>query len=266
MAAKKRGVARSVIGLVRREDAVAESVDSGAVDEATLDNERAIRGADLIIIATPLGAMEKMADRIKPFLNKNAIVSDVGSTKAEIVKKLETILSGCARFVGGHPVAGSEKRGVTYASAELFENHACILTARNDTDPEALSLLEKFWQALGARVYKLDVVEHDSIMASVSHLPHVVAATMINCLSRRPGGIEKVLPYVGDGLKDSTRIAASTPDIWVDICISNRDELLKALGAYESELGNLKKLLKKGDANSLRGILLQAIRLRNRLS
>lgn len=265
LAAREKKLAREVWGLVRRKASVREALRRGIVDHATLDPKKAVAGADMIIIATPLGCMEKIASAIRPFVSPGAVVSDVGSCKQCVVASLERIFRPGAFFVGAHPIAGSEQSGMGASRGDLFEKTPCILTPTRKTDRKALGKVRSLWEGLGSRVSLMSPNAHDKIVAAISHLPHVLAVTLVNSLTRAPGKAQKVLPFAGTGFKDSTRIAASPPDIWVDICLANRDEILRALKNYRDDLSLVKMALQKGDAPALRNILLHASMLRQKV-
>jgi prephenate dehydrogenase len=180
MAARHQKTARRVTLWARRPEAADEAYKLGAADEATTDLKRAVTDADFVVLATPIGAMIPLAEQIKPFLPNKCIVTDVGSVKYEIVSALSAALEGSSRFVGSHPMAGSEQSGIEAARRNLFENAVCIITPREDTDKAALQLTHDFWKSIGCSVRTLSPQEHDEIVARISHLPHIVAAAVVN--------------------------------------------------------------------------------------
>ncbi|MCX6339211.1 MAG: prephenate dehydrogenase/arogenate dehydrogenase family protein [Candidatus Aureabacteria bacterium] len=265
LAVRKKRLARRVYGLVRRKESIKEAKRLGVVDVATMDGAEAVSEADLIIIATPLGVVERIAITIRPFLSEGCIITDVGSSKRCIVSSMEKICHPRARFVGAHPIAGSEQSGMRAARDDLFAGTPCILTPTRETDRAALKKVRELWESLGSSVRLTSPNDHDKIVAAISHLPHILAATLVNYLTRMPGGAQKFLPFAGTGFKDATRIASSPSDIWVDICLANRDEILRALKVHQAELASMEKALKKGDAARLKDILLRANRLRKKI-
>ncbi|OGX29273.1 MAG: hypothetical protein A3F87_01835 [Omnitrophica WOR_2 bacterium RIFCSPLOWO2_12_FULL_51_24] len=246
-AIKRRGLADTVVGIGRRTSSIKEALMRSAVDEGTLDLRKGVRGADLVIIATPVSLIPKIAKKISGSLDEGCIITDVGSTKSEIVRSLERIVHKKAYFVGSHPLAGSEKRGVKFAQEGLFKGSIVIMTKTNKTKKSALDKLNGFWKSLGVgRIVIKSPEEHDRIVAEISHLPHIAATAIVNTASDRS------LEFASSGFKDTTRIAASDPDIWRDICVTNRKQILKALERYERNIVKLKKLIKNGSAAQLR--------------
>ena len=245
MAVKKLGLAGCVTGFVRRVKTIDECLAFGAVDEATQNLEEAVAEASLVIICTPVGEMKGMASQIKPYLAPAAVVTDVGSVKASVIQDVEPILS---RFVGSHPLCGSEKTGVANASANLFEGATCAVTPTEQSDPEALNKVNEFWSALGGKLVNLTAEEHDDIVARTSHLPHVVASALVNAVLCNPCAGE--LDFFGTGFTDTTRLASGSPTMWRDIALTNSVAIQKAIGDLQTELIGLKKVLaiKKADA------------------
>jgi len=265
LAARKKHLARAVVGLVRRRESIAEARRRGVADRATMDAEEAVGGSEMVIIATPLGVMERIATTIRPFLSEGCIVTDVGSSKRCVVGPMEKIFHPRAHFVGVHPIAGSEQSGMRAAREDLFEGTPCILTPTRKTDRNALKRVRDLWKNLGSSVSLMSPDDHDRIVAAISHLPHLLAVALVNCLARMPGDVRKILSCAGTGFKDSTRIAASPAGMWVDICLANRDEILRALKTHQSELASVVKALKRGDAARLKDILIRARKLRKRM-
>jgi len=266
LAARERRIARKVYGLVRRRSAIAEARRGKVVDTATMDPEEAVSGAEIIIIATPISSMERIAASIKPYLTTGTIVSDVASSKRQVVQQLEKNFYPGIRFVGAHPIAGSEQRGMSAARGDLFEGTPCVVTPTPRTDKSAFLSICKFWEALGARVYLLPPQEHDRILAMVSHLPHLLAATLVNCASRTRPRSGNIFDYTGTGFRDVTRIAASPADLWVDILMSNRDEILRSLKLLSDEAKRVRRLIERADAAGIRRVLTRAGQLRRKIS
>jgi prephenate dehydrogenase len=265
LTARRKRLAREVIGLVRRHASIDEAGRYGVADRATLSPEEAVSDSEMVIITTPLSAMGHIAAAITPFAPEGCIITDVGSSKRCVVSSMEKICHPRARFVGAHPIAGSEQSGMRAARDDLFAGTSCILTPTRETDRAALKKVRELWESLGSSVRLMSPNDHDKIVAAISHLPHILAATLVNYLTRMPGGAQKFLPFAGTGFKDATRIASSPSDIWVDICLANRDEILRALKVHQAELASMEKALKKGDAARLKDILLRANRLRKKI-
>jgi prephenate dehydrogenase len=265
IAAKERRLAKRVYGLVRRKESIREAKRLGVVDVATMDAEEATSNADLVIIATPLGVMERMAAAIKPYLSPGCIVTDVGSSKQCVVGLMEKLFHPCVHFIGAHPIAGSERSGMRASRANLFEGAPCILTPTRKTNKKSLGKVRRLWRDLGSRVTLMSPGAHDRVVAAISHLPHVLAVTLVNCIAGMPGSTKKVLPFAGTGFKDSTRIAASHPEMWVDICLANRKEILRALESFEKQLRILKKALRSAKPPAVHKHLSRASTTRRRI-
>jgi len=242
---KERGLAQEVVGVGRRKSSLKKAVGRGAVDTTTLDLAEGCQRAEIVILAVRVSLIAEMARRAMPHLAAGTIITDVASTKAAIVKDIERILREDVYFMGGHPLAGSEKRGVEFARSDLFEGARTILTPTRRTSDAALKKISTFWRSLGAKVSLLSPEDHDHILASISHLPHLVAMALVGSVP------EEALSYAGSGFKDTTRIAASDPEIWRDIFLSNKEEVLKALKRFQQELEQKEKCLKDADEEGL---------------
>lgn len=259
LALKAKGLTRHVTGVGRRETSLRAAQNAGAIDSATLNLVEGVKEADWVVLATRVGLVGEMALRAIPAMKPGAILSDVGSTKAEIVAFIEPHLRRDIHFVGTHPLAGSERRGVDAANAALFAGCICILTPTSNTDPKSLEVVSKIWQAIGARVVKMSPNEHDTVLAHVSHLPHLLAACLINSIP------EDVLPFGAGGLRSTTRIAASDPELWLDILQTNRRNLLDALDRFENHLKEIRDWLCVDDHKALLAALTKAQQRRRSL-
>jgi prephenate dehydrogenase len=262
MAARQRKVAKHVTVWARRPEAADEAYKLGAADETTGDLKHAVSDADFVVLATPIGVMRPLVEQIKLSLAHNCVVTDVGSVKYSVVAHLSEALEGKARFVGSHPMAGSEQSGIEAARRDLFDGAVCIVTPREDTDKAALQLVHDFWKALGCSVRTLSPQVHDEIVARTSHLPHIVAAAMVNVVCSDGA---HPLNFVGPGFKDFTRIASGPPDMWTEICVENRHEIVRALEHLIEELGKLRATLENADAIELRAMLKRAKHFRDEL-
>ncbi len=262
MAARARKIAGQVTLWARRPEACDEAMAAGAADAATLNFADAVSGSELVVLATPVGVMAELARKMAPALAANAIVTDVGSVKYPVVRELSHILDGKARFVGSHPMAGSEQSGLKAARKELFDGTVCILTPVQETDPDALRLAADFWKAIGAGIRTLPPLEHDEMVAHVSHLPHLVAAALISFVC--PDGPRR-LEFAGGGLRDATRMASGPPDMWQEICATNREEVCRALEGYIERLEAVRAMLENKEEASLTAFLKRAKHMRDEM-
>lgn len=252
MALKHRGLADHVTGYVRRLASRRECLQHGAADKATLDLAEAVEGADLVVFCTPLSQMTPLAREMQPALSKNAIITDVGSVKAVVVDELESIFSNqSAHFVGSHPMAGGERTGVAAAREDLFEGAVCVVTPTQATSPDALAKVESLWTLVGGRVRRMSPAHHDEYAGRASHLPHVVAAALVNYVLS-PAHPQEQRTLCASGFRDTTRIASGSPDMWRDIALANRDHLMRSLGVFIEDLSAFKDAMESGDPESLR--------------
>jgi len=215
------------------------------------DPAEAVAGADLVILCVPVGAMETAARAFAPGLKSDAIVSDVGSCKAPVLRALRTALPN-AQIIPGHPIAGTEKSGPDAGFAALFHRRWCILTPEQDADPEPVERLATFWQALGAKVEIMDAERHDLVLAVTSHLPHLIAFTIVGTASHLEEVTEgEVIKYSAGGFRDFTRIAASDPTMWRDVFLANSEAVLEVLHHFQDDLDGLVKAIRSGDGAAL---------------
>ena len=252
LALKSRGLAGEVVGVGWRESTLIEAKRLGAIDRFTLNIAEGVAGADVVVICTPVGIVTEQAAAAIPAMKKGAILTDVASTKALITKKVEALLSGGVSFVPAHPMAGSERRGVTSARPDLFENSICILTPTDRTPPAAVQAIGDLWSSVGANVATLTPDAHDKAVAQVSHLPHLVAPALIRAVETSN------LKFAGPGLRDTTRIASSDSALWLDIYKENRENVLDTLRVFSKELDELADALERSDWHRLAELLEQA--------
>jgi prephenate dehydrogenase len=258
MAARHRALAGHVVGYVRRSASVEESLRRGAVDRATLDLAEAVTDADLLVLCTPIGDMRPLLERMRPWLKPGAVVTDVGSVKAAVVRELEPVAAEAgARFVGSHPMAGAEKTGAANARRDLFVNRACAVTPTPQTAPDALDLVQRLWESVGGKPLQFSPEVHDELVSRSSHLPHMVAAHLVNYVLTPARGEQQEL-LCGSGFRDSTRIASGSPEMWRDIALANHNHLAKALAEFTHELNRLVKALEQQDSAALLGFLANA--------
>ena len=251
LAARQRGLAARVTGFVRRAPAVAECVQAGAVDQADTDLWRAVEGADLVILCTPIAQMAGLMMKMLPVLKKGTIITDVGSVKGSVVADLEPLAaSGGVHFIGSHPMAGAEKMGVGAARADLFERAMCVVTPTPASDTSAVRRMEQFWRDLGGVPLILPPELHDDLVSRSSHLPHVVAAELANYVLSPVHPKEQAM-LCATGFRDTTRIASGSPEMWRDICMANRKNLSRVLGVFIEDLQEFQLALENGDVKTI---------------
>ncbi len=251
MILRRQNLADSVIGIGRRVENLKKAVELGAIDRFVADPREGVDGADLVLLATPVDTYERHLQEWAACLNPGAIVSDVGSVKGHLVTRSEALMPAAVRFVGAHPIAGKEKTGVAAGSETLFAGARCILTPTVKTDPDALHTVRAIWELAGSIVLEMDPFLHDKILGAVSHLPHVAAFALMTALADvRDHGMPELdlAGHSGGGWRDTTRIAASSPEMWRDIFLWNRDNLVLLIETYERHLCELKQLIASGDA------------------
>ncbi|MEK7843228.1 MAG: prephenate dehydrogenase/arogenate dehydrogenase family protein, partial [Pseudomonadota bacterium] len=266
LALRKAGLVRHIVGIGRSRENLQRACDLGVIDEIAGDLALALKGADLVLLAMPVGQTGKIMAQIAPHLEAGTIVTDAGSTKQDVVAAARSFLPGhLQNFVPGHPIAGAELSGVAAASADLFRDKNLVLTPLDETSTEAVTRVTELWQGCGARVSQMRADQHDAILATMSHLPHVLAFTLMNhvCTSASDKP-EELLRFAGSGFRDFTRIAGSSPEMWRDICLANREALLKQIDAYQNELTNLREMLARGDGQALEKIFADARDARQR--
>jgi prephenate dehydrogenase len=262
LAMKKRGLCRTITGFGRKESNLVKAKERGIIDSFELDPGMASAGSDLVIFSLPASSFAETAKRIGGSLKEGAIVTDVGSVKGGLAYEMEEILSHRVSFVGAHPIAGSEKSGIETADADLFEGQKCIITPTKKTDRTAMDALVGLWQSLGAEVVMMTPEEHDKVLGAVSHLPHIVAYEMVNAIEEIDGSY---LRYCGRGFRDVTRIASSSPEMWRDICMFNRENLVHFLDIFIGRLEKVKAYIARSDADLVEDEFRKAKALRERL-
>jgi prephenate dehydrogenase len=253
LAAKRRKLVSpgGVAGFVRRAASLRDCEKAGAVDFATTDLLAAVWDADLVILCTPLAQMLPRVKEMLPALKRGAIITDVGSVKAGVVRELESLVAKVgARFVGSHPMAGAEKTGVSAASAELFVDAVCVVTPTGKSNPAAVRQVEQFWEALGARTLRLAPAEHDLLVSRSSHLPHVLASTLAGYVLN-PAHAKHQATLCANGFRDTTRIASGSPEMWRDIALANRKNLGRALEGFISDLKKFRRALARAEAKAI---------------
>jgi prephenate dehydrogenase len=267
LALKKASLSTHIVGVGRTEKSLQNALDLGVIDSAETNISEACSDADLILIAAPVAQTASILQSIKPHLNKQTVITDAGSTKGDVLACSKEILGAqFSQFVGGHPIAGAEKSGVSAAKSDLFLGKNVVLTPvflpTPETNIHAVRRASELWQACGANVSEMPAEVHDSIFAAVSHLPHLLAFALVDDIASRPNA-EQLFNFAASGFRDFTRIAGSHPEMWRDISLANKTALLSEINAFENELSQLKQLLKNDDANGLQALFERASFARN---
>ena len=262
-ALRAAGAVSEVVACGRNPDALARAIELGVADRVTTDPVDAVRDADVVVLAVPLSAMRDLMARIAPALLAHAILTDVGSTKQSVIADAKAVLGErIARFVPGHPIAGTERSGVEASFAELFQERRVILTPMEATDPSATQTIAELWHQAGATVTQMSAQHHDRVLALTSHLPHVLAFALVDRLSQMQEQ-DEIFAYAAGGFRDFTRIASSDPVVWRDICLNNRSAVLDALQVYRDELDELTQALRNHDGAALEALFARAKRARD---
>jgi cyclohexadieny/prephenate dehydrogenase len=250
--AREWNVADEIVVQSRRRETVDAARRLGLGDRYTTDAADAAEGADLVIAAVPVGASEDVAKAIGPVLKNGAIVSDVGSVKAAVIRQMQPHLPQHAHFVPAHPVAGTEYSGPEAGFAELFKSRWTILTPPKGTDPQAIAMMRAFWVALGANVELMQAEHHDMVLAITSHVPHLIAYNIVGTAEHLEAVTEsEVMKFAAGGFRDFTRIAASDPTMWRDVFLNNKEAVLEMLGRFTEDLTALQRLIRFGDGDAL---------------
>jgi cyclohexadieny/prephenate dehydrogenase len=249
---RREGLGRHLVVSTRTADTLerARALDLG--DSYVTDPADAVRDADLVVISVPVGASQDVALAIRDNLKPGAIVTDVGSTKSSVIAQMAPHMPEGVHFIPGHPLAGTEKSGPDAGFAELFTNRWCILTPLEGTDPDALARLSTFWQACGSNIDTMDPQHHDMVLAIVSHLPHIIAYNIVGTADDLEAVTKsEVIKYSASGFRDFTRLAASDPTMWRDVCLNNRDAILEMLARFSEDLSSLQRAIRWGDGEKL---------------
>ncbi len=251
LALKKRRAVVHVVGVGRSRANLLAARRLGIIDEIATDAGAAVKDADLVLLAVPLGQTRAVLAQIAPHLASHTVVSDAGSTKRDVIAAARRQLGATfARFVPAHPIAGTEKSGAEAAFAELFENRNLIVTPEPETSARALKLVTAAWKLAGMRILSMDAAKHDRMFALVSHLPHLLSFTAVGNIADYPDAA-RLFQHIGGGFRDLTRIAGSSPEMWRDICIANRDPILAALDGYLSDLEAVRGMVEASDGQGL---------------
>ena len=263
LALKKAGSNTHIVGVGRNQASLNVALTLGVIDKAESNIAVALKDADVLLIAAPVAQTSSILQSIKPYLNSNTVITDAGSTKGNVLVAAQAILGEqFSQFVGGHPIAGAEKSGVSAAKNDLFMGKNVVLTPTPETNRDAVLAVSNLWQACGANVSEMPAETHDSIFAAVSHLPHLLAFALVDDIASRPNA-EQLFSFAASGFRDFTRIAGSHPEMWRDISLANKTALLSEIDAFENELAQLKQLLTNEDGAGLQALFERASVARN---
>ena len=263
LALKKAGNPPHIVGVGRDPAHLQTALDLDVIDSATSDIGTAMQDADVVLIATPVAQTPFILQAIKPHLNPNTVITDAGSTKSDVLSYAQAVLGAQnTQFIGGHPIAGAEKSGVTAAFADLYIDKNVVLTPTNNTSAHAIATAKALWQTCGANVSEMTAESHDGIFAAVSHLPHLLAFALVDEIAARPNATQ-LFSFAASGFRDFTRIAGSHPEMWRDISLANKDALLNEITSFETELTQIKNLLENDNSDGLQALFERASSARN---
>lgn len=249
---KELGLAREVVISTRSEETLKRAEELKLGTSYTTSAAKAVEGADLVIVSVPVGASETVAQQIAPHLKPGCIVTDVGSTKASVIAQMAPHMPDHVHFIPGHPLAGTEKSGPDAGFPGLFRDRWCIFTPLQGTDQTALAALRTFWERLGSRIDEMDPEHHDKVLAIVSHLPHIIAYNIVGTADDLGTVTEsEVIKYSASGFRDFTRLAASDPTMWRDVCLHNKDAILEMLARFSEDLAYLQRAIRWGEGDKL---------------
>jgi prephenate dehydrogenase len=263
-ALREAGEVGEVVGCGRGKANLEKAVELGVIDRYRHDIGEAVAGADMVFLAVPLGAMPDTFAALKGHLAEGAVVTDGGSTKGSVVRDCRAVFGDTLTgFVPGHPIAGTENSGVEASFAGLYRNRRVILTPLAETSPEALARVEAMWRRCGAEVTRMSVAHHDEVLAATSHLPHMLAFSLVDSLARMKEN-DEIFRYAAGGFRDFTRIASSNPVMWRDICIANKEALSGMMERYSAEMSELAETIRQGNGEHLLEIFRRAKEARDR--
>ena len=263
-ALRAAGCVEHITGVGRQLENLKQAKQLNVIDDFETDIKKAVVGADVVVVATPLGAMQAVFNELASCLPDSCVVTDVGSAKQHVVDVAEAAFGVLPKnFVPGHPIAGTEKSGVTAAYAELFKERRVILTPRLETDHEALDKIKKMWVTCGAEIVEMEPRHHDEVLAETSHLPHMLAYALVDTLARMDDS-QEIFEFAAGGFRDFTRIASSDPQMWHDICVANREQLANALHAFNEDLQRLTKAVEEADSDYLKETFTRAKQARDK--
>ena len=254
---KRAGFAGEIVAVTRSPESASQALSLGYVDHAVPDLEEGVADADVVLLSVPMLAMRSVMQSIAPVLAERAIVTDAGSVKRSFVEDARAVFGTLERVVPGHPIAGREKSGMAAADDRLYQGRRVLLTPLEETERSAVRVVTDLWSTVGAEVECLDVDHHDRVLAATSHLPHVLAFAIVDTLATQQEA-EEIFRYAAGGFRDFTRIAASDPVMWRDVCLTNRDAVLASLDDFSAHLNALRSAIAKGDGNTIEATLRRA--------
>jgi len=249
----------TIVGFGRNESNLKKAVELGVIDDYSLNAAAAVKDADVIVLATPLLTIDALFTEIRESIHADATITDAGSAKGSVIRAAATILDADQfhRFIPGHPIAGTEKSGIEASFAGLYDDHLVILTPTVDQDAKHVEVVTRMWEAAGARVVTMPVDHHDQILAATSHLPHMLAYALVDCLAGMQDR-DEIFQYAAGGFADFTRIASSSPRMWADICMANREHLVEVLELFDKHIVDIKEAIAKGNSELLLDIFTRA--------
>ncbi|MDP1708013.1 MAG: prephenate dehydrogenase/arogenate dehydrogenase family protein [Gammaproteobacteria bacterium] len=257
-ALRQAGACREIVGSGRNAAQLQKAVTLGVIDRYETDPAGAVQDADLVVLAVPVGATEAVLKQIQPMLAAHTVITDTGSAKASVIEAARTVFGEVpANFVPGHPIAGTEQSGVEASFAELFQQRRVVLTPLAHTDADAIRQVRAMWEQAGAEVMEMGAARHDALLAATSHLPHLLAYTLVDSLARTESH-DDIFRFAAGGFRDFTRIAASDPVMWRDICLANRDAILTVLERFSADLGQLRAAIHAGDGARILDVFARA--------
>lgn len=266
LALRKAGYVGTVVGVGRSQSNLNDAVNLGVIDKAYQDLEQGVAGADMVVLAVPVGTTQRVCEELKEALSPTAILTDAGSVKGEVIRQVEAAFGELpACFVPGHPIAGTENSGAAAAFDSLYSGRRVLLTPTSVSSPKAVAAVKGMWEMAGAEVECMDPGQHDKVLALTSHLPHMLAFGLVDSLARQEES-QRIFRYAAGGFRDFTRIAGSDPAMWRDICLTNKEALLEAMDVYQADLATLRSAIEEGDAEALQAIFTRAREARYQFS
>lgn len=264
LALKKANYVAEIVGYGKDKASCQQACNLAIIDAVADTVEQAVSGADMVVLAVPMGAMAETMATIAPHIMEHTIITDVGSAKSQVVQAArEHLHAHLEKFVPGHPIAGTEKSGPTAAFSELYQDHRVVLTPINETSKTAHQIVKAMWQAAGAEVFDMSVAQHDKVLAATSHLPHILAFNLVNMLAQGED-VDEVLHYAAGGFRDFSRISSSDPVMWRDICLTNSEAILSLLADYQSQLSIIEEAIRSQQGNVLLDIFQRAKQARDK--